>query len=48
MRDAHWDVFFFEDVSDSVIEAVRDVWDLEVCPFRVGRLRVSLVVLWTF
>ena len=46
--NAHWDVFFSKNASDLVIESLRNVRDLEVWPFCVGRLRVSLRVLWSY
>ena len=45
---AYWDVFFSKNVCDPVIESLRNVRDLEVWPFCVGRLRVSLRVLWSY
>ena len=46
--NAYWDVFFSKNVSDPVIESFRNVRDPKVLPFCVGRLKVSLRVLWAF
>ena len=46
--NAYWDVFFSKNVSDPVIESFRNVRDVKELPFCVGRLRVSLRVLWAF
>ena len=46
--NAYWDVFFSKNVSDLVIESFRNVRDPKVLPFCVGRLKVSLRVLWAF
>ena len=44
MGNAYRDAFFANNVSDLVIELFRNVRDLKVWPFCIGRLRVSLGV----
>ena len=46
--NAYWDVFLSKNVSDLVIESLRNVRDLKVRPLRAGRLRVALKILWAF
>ena len=48
MGNAYWDVFLSKNVSDLVIESLRNVRDLKVRPLRAGRLRVALKILWAF
>ena len=48
MDNAYWDAFFSKNVSDPVIGSFRDVRNLKIWPFFVGRLGVSLRILLAF